>query len=95
MRGILECWIKQANRVEQFKSNQCETYALHCKFHLQTGEPIYNDDEYHHLQIDVVSLYLIFLVQMISSGLQIVYTQVSNKIYNLSFLMLSSSIHGL
>ncbi|XP_026470112.1 probable phosphorylase b kinase regulatory subunit beta isoform X1 [Ctenocephalides felis] len=86
MRGILECWIKQANRVEQFKSNQCETYALHCKFHLQTGEPIYNDDEYHHLQIDVVSLYLIFLVQMISSGLQIVYTQdevafVQNLVY--------------
>ena len=38
------------------------------------------------LQIDVVSLYLIFLVQMISSGLQIIYTQdevafVQNLVY--------------
>lgn len=29
-----------------------------------------------NFQIDVVSLYLIFLVQMITSGLQIIYTQV-------------------
>ncbi|XP_021927743.1 probable phosphorylase b kinase regulatory subunit beta isoform X5 [Zootermopsis nevadensis] len=76
MRGILECWIKQAPRIELFKKNQCNKHALHCKFHLITGAEVYNDEEYHHLQIDVVSLYLIFLVQMITSGLQIIYTQV-------------------
>ncbi|XP_032687816.1 probable phosphorylase b kinase regulatory subunit beta isoform X2 [Odontomachus brunneus] len=86
MRGILECWVKQSSRVELFKKNQCDRFALHCKFHLDTGEEIYNDADYHHLQIDIVSLYLIFLVQMISSGLQIVYTQdevafVQNLVY--------------
>lgn len=76
MRGILECWIKQAYRVELFKQRQSNQHALHSKFHLHTGEEIYSDDLYNHLQIDVVSIYLIFLVQMITSGLQIIYTQV-------------------
>jgi phosphorylase kinase alpha/beta subunit len=86
MRGILECWIKQAHRVELFKQRQCSAHALHCKFHLHTGDEIYSDDKYNHLQIDVVSIYLIFLVQMITSGLQIIYTQdevafVQNLVY--------------
>lgn len=68
MRGILECWIKQAYRVELFKQRQSNQHALHSKFHLHTGEEIYSDDLYNHLQIDVVSIYLIFLVQMITSG---------------------------
>lgn len=77
MRGILECWIKQAARIELFKKNQCIAHALHVKFHLTTGDQIFTDEEYNHLQIDVVSIYLLFLVQMITSGLQIIYTQVS------------------
>ncbi|XP_055681245.1 probable phosphorylase b kinase regulatory subunit beta isoform X1 [Lutzomyia longipalpis] len=86
MRGVLECWIKQARRVELFKSRQCSQHALHGKFHLHTGEQILPDDKYNHLQIDVVSVYLIFLVQMITSGLQIIYTQdevafVQNLVY--------------
>ncbi|KAJ8679774.1 hypothetical protein QAD02_015561 [Eretmocerus hayati] len=86
MRGILECWMKQSARIEMFKKNQSNRFALHCKFHLDTGDEVFNDDEYNHLQIDVVSLYLIFLVQMISSGLQIIYTQdevafVQNLVY--------------
>lgn len=76
MRGILECWIKQGKRIESFKGNQCNAHALHVKFDLDTGDEIYSDDKYHHLQIDVISIYLIFLVQMITSGLQIIYTQV-------------------
>ncbi|XKL60608.1 hypothetical protein PGB90_007665 [Kerria lacca] len=54
---------------------QCSEFALHSKFDLSTGMEIFNDEEYPHLQIDVVSLYLLFLVQMITSGLQIIYTQ--------------------
>ncbi|XP_031763872.2 probable phosphorylase b kinase regulatory subunit beta isoform X2 [Galleria mellonella] len=86
MRGILECWVKQSARVEAFKTRQSAAHALHVKFHLTTGEPVLTDEQYHHLQIDVVSLYLIFLVQMITSGLQIIYTQdevafVQNLVY--------------
>ncbi|KAJ8303410.1 hypothetical protein KUTeg_019806 [Tegillarca granosa] len=74
MRGILFCWIRQADKVEKFKENQSADFALHCVFDMITGDPIYRDDEYEHLQIDVVGLYLLFLVQMIKSGLQIIYT---------------------
>ncbi|XP_044266154.1 probable phosphorylase b kinase regulatory subunit beta isoform X5 [Tribolium madens] len=86
MRGILECWIKQASRIELFKKNQCNIHALHVKFHLTTGNEVYTDDSYSHLQIDAVSIYLLFLVQMIASGLQIIYTQdevafVQNLVY--------------
>ncbi|XP_049964722.1 probable phosphorylase b kinase regulatory subunit beta isoform X1 [Schistocerca serialis cubense] len=86
MRGILECWIKQSHRIELFKKQQSSKYALHCKFHLITGDEVFSDDDYSHLQIDVVSLYLLFLVQMITSGLQIIYTQdevafVQNLVY--------------
>lgn len=75
MRGILESWIRQADKIELFKMKQCSDYALHSKFSLSTGMEIFDNKEYPHLQIDVVSLYLLFLVQMITSGLQIIYTQ--------------------
>ncbi|KAK9752586.1 Phosphorylase b kinase C-terminal domain [Popillia japonica] len=86
MRGILESWTRQSYRVELFKKNQCNAHALHVKFHLIRGDQVYSDTQYNHLQIDVVSIYLLFLVQMISSGLQIIYTQdevafVQNLVY--------------
>ncbi|KAL5279164.1 PHKB family protein [Megaselia abdita] len=86
MRGILQCWVKQAARVELFKQRQCNPHALHSKFQLHSGDEMYSDEQYNHLQIDVVSLYIIFLVQMITSGLQIIYTQdevafVQNLVY--------------
>ncbi|GFS71834.1 probable phosphorylase b kinase regulatory subunit beta [Nephila pilipes] len=90
MRGILFCWMRQAEeKLENYKMNQCPEFALHSRFHLETGQPFEgnNDfDDYGHLQLDVVSLYLLFLVQMIMSGLQIIYTMdevsfVQNLVY--------------
>ncbi|XP_059167823.1 phosphorylase b kinase regulatory subunit beta-like isoform X2 [Physella acuta] len=86
MRGILQCWIRQADKVEKFKSNQSPIFALHSTFDMLTGDPTYRDDEYEHLQIDAVALYLLFLSQMISSGLQVIYsTDEVNFIQNLVF----------
>lgn len=89
MRGILFCWMRQAEeKLEKYKMNQCPEFALHSKFHLETGQPLDENvlGEYSHLQLDVVSLYLLFLVQMIMSGLQIIYTMdevsfVQNLVY--------------
>ncbi|XP_076321382.1 putative phosphorylase b kinase regulatory subunit beta isoform X1 [Tachypleus tridentatus] len=75
MRGILFCWMRQSKeKMESFKMNQCPKHALHSKFSLHTGQMVVSDDEYGHLQIDIVSFFLLFLVQMINSGLQIIYT---------------------
>ncbi|CAL1279955.1 unnamed protein product [Larinioides sclopetarius] len=90
MRGILFCWMRQAEeKLEKYKTNQCPEHALHSRFHLETGQPLEGNpdfDSYGHLQLDVVSLYLLFLVQMIMSGLQIIYTMdevnfVQNLVY--------------
>ncbi|CAG2222637.1 PHKA_B [Mytilus edulis] len=86
MRGILFCWFRQADKVEKFKLNQSPDFALHSSFDIVTGDPVYGDQDYPHLQIDVVGLYLLFLVQMIASGLKIVYTTDEvNFIQNLVF----------
>lgn len=88
MRGILFCWMRQsATHLELFKTNQTPKHALHSKFNLNSGLQLSEvNSNYGHLQTDVVSLFLLFLVQMISSGLQIVYTMdevnfVQNLVY--------------
>lgn len=74
MRGVLFAWMRQSkDKVELFKANQIPKHALHSKFNLNTGLVI-DDEDYGHLQTDVVSLYLLLLVQMITSGLQIIFT---------------------
>ncbi len=86
MRGVLFAWMRQSkDKVEPFKTNQSPKHALHSKLNLNTGLAL-SDTNYGHLQIDVVSLYLLFLVQMINSGLQIIYTMdevqfVQNLVY--------------
>ena len=85
MRGILFCWMKQTNKIEKFKLNQSPENALHVKFKILTGTEI-DDKEYSHLQTDCISLYLLYLSQMISSGLQIIYsTDEVDLIQNLIF----------
>ena len=74
LRGILKCWMVQAPRLEKFKQHQTPLYALHSKFHLETGEEVYSVKEYNHLQINLISEYLLFLSQAISSGLHVIWT---------------------
>lgn len=38
-------------QVEDFKANQRAEFALHSAFHMVTGDPVYRDDEYGHLQV--------------------------------------------
>ncbi|KAG1714606.1 putative phosphorylase b kinase regulatory subunit beta [Nymphon striatum] len=87
MRGILFCWMKQSkSNMEKFKKNQVPEHALHSIFDLKTGSVVPEISNYGHLQIDAVSLYLLFLVQTITSGLQIIFTMdevnfVQNLVY--------------
>jgi phosphorylase kinase alpha/beta subunit len=74
MRGILYCWLKDASKVEKFKSNPAAENALPVKFHIRNAGDI-EERNYGHLQIDCVSLYLLYLAQMIASGLQIIYSK--------------------
>ena len=37
--------------MEKFKKSQLTKNALHSRFHLITGDPVYKDDEFEHLQV--------------------------------------------
>lgn len=74
MRGLLLSMMRQANKVEAFKTSFAPNDALHAKYNTATGLPVVADDAWGHLQIDATSLYLLMLAQMSASGLRIVRT---------------------
>ncbi|KAL2079654.1 hypothetical protein ACEWY4_025398 [Coilia grayii] len=75
MRGILQCVMRQLDKVEKFKYSNCTRDSLHAKYNTQTCATVVGDQEWGHLQVDATSLFLLFLAQMTASGLHIVYTQ--------------------
>ncbi|KAM6160028.1 LOW QUALITY PROTEIN: phosphorylase b kinase regulatory subunit beta-like [Erethizon dorsatum] len=86
MRGVLYCYMRQADKVQQFKQDPRPTTCLHSVFNVHTGDELLSYEEYGHVQINTVSLYLLYLVEMISSGLQIIYnTDEVTFIQNLVF----------
>ncbi|NXS81898.1 KPBB kinase, partial [Erpornis zantholeuca] len=86
MRGILYCYMRQADKVQKFKQDPKPSACLHSVFSAHTGDEVFSHKEYGHLQINAVSLFLLYLVEMISSGLQIVYnTDEVSFIQNLVF----------
>ncbi|XP_010134940.1 PREDICTED: phosphorylase b kinase regulatory subunit beta isoform X2 [Buceros rhinoceros silvestris] len=86
MRGILYCYMRQADKVQQFKQDPKPSACLHSVFSAHTGDEVFSYKEYGHLQINAVSLFLLYLVEMISSGLQIIYnTDEVSFIQNLVF----------
>ncbi|XP_039359667.1 phosphorylase b kinase regulatory subunit beta isoform X1 [Mauremys reevesii] len=86
MRGILYCCMRQADKVQQFKQDPRPSKCFHSVFSAHSGDEVFSHDEYGHLQINAVSLFLLYLVEMISSGLQIIYnTDEVSFIQNLVF----------
>ncbi|XP_059680712.1 phosphorylase b kinase regulatory subunit beta isoform X2 [Gavia stellata] len=86
MRGILYCYMRQADKVQQFKQDPKPSACLHSVFSAHSGDEVFSHKEYGHLQINAVSLFLLYLVEMISSGLQIIYnTDEVSFIQNLVF----------
>uniref|UniRef100_A0A0X3PN91 Phosphorylase b kinase regulatory subunit n=1 Tax=Schistocephalus solidus TaxID=70667 RepID=A0A0X3PN91_SCHSO len=74
MRAILQAWMQQTVRLEQFKTAQNLETCLSTRLDYATGQPIEGKD-YNHLQMDCVGLYVLQLAQMILSGLQIIHTK--------------------
>ncbi|XP_054829162.1 phosphorylase b kinase regulatory subunit alpha, liver isoform isoform X4 [Eublepharis macularius] len=74
MRGLLQCMMRQVDKVEKFKHTQSTKDCLHAKYNTATCGTVVADNEWGHLQVDATSLYLLFLAQMTASGLRIVFT---------------------
>ncbi|XP_052004976.1 phosphorylase b kinase regulatory subunit beta isoform X2 [Xyrauchen texanus] len=86
MRGIMYCYMRQSDKVEKFKQDPNPSTCLHSIFNVHTGDEVYAYKEFSHLQIDALSLFLLYLVEMICSGLQIIYnTDEVSFIQNLVF----------
>ncbi|XP_030066084.1 LOW QUALITY PROTEIN: phosphorylase b kinase regulatory subunit alpha, skeletal muscle isoform [Microcaecilia unicolor] len=86
MRGLLQCMIRQVEKVEKFKYSQSTKDSLHAKYNTDTCATVVGDDQWGHLQLDATSIYLLFLAQMTASGLHIIYSlDEVNFIQNLVF----------
>ncbi len=86
MRGLLRSMMAQSAKVEAFKHSRHPRDSLHAKYDTETGATVVGDDAWGHLQIDATSVYLLMLVQMINSGLHIIWTEeevhfVQNLVY--------------
>jgi hypothetical protein len=57
--------------VEVFKGEQSSKDALHSKFNVFDGSEVEDADEVGQLQICAISIYLLTLVQMITSNLEV------------------------
>ncbi|KAL1766471.1 phosphorylase b kinase regulatory subunit alpha, skeletal muscle isoform isoform X4 [Sigmodon hispidus] len=86
MRGLLNCMIRQVDKVESFKYSQSTKDSLHAKYNTKTCSTVVGDDQWGHLQLDATSVYLLFLAQMTASGLHIIHSlDEVNFIQNLVF----------
>ena len=86
MRGLLRSMMRQAGKVERFKSSLDPGDALHAKYDSRSGEPVVADHAWGHLQLDATSLYLLQLAQLTRSGLTVIQSRdeadfIQNLIY--------------
>ncbi|XP_027871019.1 phosphorylase b kinase regulatory subunit alpha, liver isoform isoform X2 [Xiphophorus couchianus] len=72
MQGLLQCMMRQVDKVEKFKHTQSTKDCLHAKYNTATCSTVVRDDQWGHLQVDATSIYLLMLAQMTASGLQII-----------------------
>ncbi|XP_037978574.1 phosphorylase b kinase regulatory subunit alpha, skeletal muscle isoform isoform X2 [Motacilla alba alba] len=86
MQGLLQCMMRQVDKVEAFKYSQSTSDCLHAKYNTHTCATVVGDHEWGHLQMDATSLYLLMLAQMTASGLHIIHSlDEVNFIQNLVF----------
>ena len=67
MRGL-----RQANKVERFKTSLNPLDALHAKYDGCSGDPVVDDDAWGHLQLDATSLFLLQLGQLTRGGCAVI-----------------------
>ncbi|KII64017.1 Phosphorylase b kinase regulatory subunit alpha, liver isoform [Thelohanellus kitauei] len=74
MRSLLFCMMKQSEKVEMFKKTLDKSFALHAKYKIDNCGLAGGDADWGHLQIDAISLYLLALAQIISSGMEVIWS---------------------
>ncbi|KAI4895745.1 hypothetical protein NFI96_024046 [Prochilodus magdalenae] len=67
MRGLLQCIMRQLDKVERFKYSKSTMDCLHAKYNTRSCATVVGDTEWGHLQMDATSLFLLSLAQMTAS----------------------------
>lgn len=68
MQSLMDCMVRQVDKIELFKKNQRSRDSLHAKYSVRNKSSVVGDLDWGHLQIDAISLYLLILTQMTASG---------------------------
>ena len=71
MKGLIKAFSGQADKIEKFKETFSPSDSIHAKFSCKTGQAVVGDNDWGHLQIDAISLFLLQLAQMTASGIQV------------------------
>uniref|UniRef100_F6US25 Phosphorylase b kinase regulatory subunit n=1 Tax=Ciona intestinalis TaxID=7719 RepID=F6US25_CIOIN len=74
MRSLLQCMMRQVEKLEAFKTSLSPNDSLHAKYNRKTCGLVVGDQEWGHLQLDATGLYVLMLAQMTASGFEIIYT---------------------
>ncbi|XP_040569220.1 probable phosphorylase b kinase regulatory subunit alpha isoform X2 [Lepeophtheirus salmonis] len=74
MRGLLLSMMRQSDKIEKFQLSCSVKDSIHAKFSAKDGHPVVGDNDWGHLQIDAISLYLLTLTQITTSGVQVIFT---------------------
>uniref|UniRef100_H2YMY9 Phosphorylase b kinase regulatory subunit n=1 Tax=Ciona savignyi TaxID=51511 RepID=H2YMY9_CIOSA len=74
MRSLLQCMMRQVEKLELFKTSLSPNDCLHAKYNRKTCGTVVGDQEWGHLQLDATGLYVLMLAQMTASGFEIIYT---------------------
>ena len=74
MRGLLNAMLRQAAKVERFKTSLDRLDAIHAKFDTGSGDPVVPDDGWGHLQLDATAVFLLQLAQLTRAGLVVIQT---------------------
>ena len=86
MRGLLTAMLRQAAKVERFKTSLDPLDAIHAKFDTDSGQAAVADDAWGHLQLDATGLFLLQLAQLTRAGMVVVQSEherdfVQNLVY--------------
>ena len=74
--------MRQSNKLEKYKNAPSPENAIHIRYDFTTGDVIRQEDEASNrsyseaqqLQLDAIAIYLIFICEMIASGLEIIFS---------------------
>ena len=75
MRAVLKCIASQTSKINNFLAQSLPKYAIHAKFSSDDFSEVVGDEDWGHLQLDSISLYLILLARLYIEGIYVILSE--------------------